>query len=82
MPVSMVVAENVEEIFRKTGIKGGLIVHLGCGNGELTAALKKNDRYLVHGLDTDKTKIETAPKKLTLMYLYKQQHNPFHEHVL
>ena len=23
-----------------------------------------------------------APKKLTLLYLYKQRHNPFHEHVL
>jgi hypothetical protein len=50
MPVSMVVAENAEEIIRKTGIKGGLIVHLGCGNAELTAALKQNDRFFVHGL--------------------------------
>ena len=64
MPVSMVAAENAEEIIRKTGIKGGLIVHLGCGNGELTNALRRNERYLVHGLDNDKTKIETARKQL------------------
>jgi len=64
MPVSMVVAENAEEIIRKTGIKGGLIVHLGFGNGELTTALRRNEHYLVHGLDTDKTKIKTARKQL------------------
>jgi outer membrane protein assembly factor BamB len=63
MPVSMVVAGNAEEIIRKTGIKGGLIVHLGCGNGELTASLKQNDRFFVHGLDTDKNKIEAARKQ-------------------
>jgi len=38
------------EILNTTGLKGGLIVHLGCGKGELTAALHINDRYLVHGL--------------------------------
>jgi outer membrane protein assembly factor BamB len=64
VPVSMVVAENAEEIFRKTGIKGGLIVHLGCGNGELTASLKQNDRFFVQGLDTNKNKIEEARKQL------------------
>ena len=27
------------EIFTATGVKGGLVVHLNCGDGELTAAL-------------------------------------------
>jgi SAM-dependent methyltransferase len=70
MPVSMVVAENAEEIVRKTGIKGGLIIHLGCGNGELTTSLKQNDRFFVHGLDTDKNKIEEARKRLLSDGLY------------
>lgn len=39
------------DILDATGVKGGLIVHLGCGDGKLTAALRVNDRYLVHGLD-------------------------------
>ncbi|MHC4178713.1 MAG: outer membrane protein assembly factor BamB family protein, partial [Planctomycetota bacterium] len=39
-------------ILQATGIKGGLIVHLGCGDGTLTAALRANDSYLVHGLAT------------------------------
>jgi outer membrane protein assembly factor BamB len=45
-----------------TGINGGLIVHLGCGNGKLTAALRVNDSYLVHGLDKDTKDIDQARK--------------------
>jgi outer membrane protein assembly factor BamB len=38
------------EILSATGVKGGLVVHLGCGDGKLTAALRASDAYLVHGL--------------------------------
>ena len=44
--------ENVQEILQATGIKGGLIVHVGCGDGKLTTALRANDSFIVHGLDT------------------------------
>ena len=47
-------------ILGATGIKGGLIVHIGCGNGELTAAFHVNDSYLVHGLDRNQRNVETA----------------------
>ncbi|MBS3777520.1 MAG: hypothetical protein KGY70_20170, partial [Bacteroidales bacterium] len=43
-------ARKAQQIFEETGIKGGLVVHLGCDNGKLTAGLHANDRYLVHGL--------------------------------
>jgi SAM-dependent methyltransferase len=43
-----------------TGVKGGLVVHLGCGDGALTAALRANDSYLVHGLDADAADVERA----------------------
>jgi ubiquinone/menaquinone biosynthesis C-methylase UbiE len=59
-----------EEIIRKTGIKGGLVVHLGCGNAELTASLKQNDRFFVQGLDSDKNKIEEARNQLLSKGLY------------
>ncbi len=49
-----------QELVEATGIQGGLIVHLGCGDGKLTADLKVNDRYVVHGLDTDDTVISAA----------------------
>ena len=48
------------KIIDAAGVKGGLVVHVGCGDGALTAALRKNDSYLVHGLDVDAEKIEQA----------------------
>ncbi len=44
---------TADAIYKETGVQGGLVVHLGCGDGTLTAALRANDRYLVHGLDTN-----------------------------
>ncbi|UCE47042.1 MAG: methyltransferase domain-containing protein, partial [Phycisphaerales bacterium] len=52
--------QQAERILEATGAKGGLIVHIGCGDGKLTAALCANDRYLVHGLDTDPENIAKA----------------------
>jgi len=42
-----------EKLLQQAGVKGGVIVHLGCGDGVLTAGLHTSDRVLVHGLDTD-----------------------------
>jgi len=47
-----------------TGVEGGLVVHLGCGDGRLTAGLKAGQRYLVHGLDTDPANIASAREYL------------------
>lgn len=41
---------RAEKILSATGIKGGLVVHLNCGAGTLTAALRESNAYLVHGL--------------------------------
>jgi len=57
-------------IMDATGIKGGLVVHVGCGDGHLTAALHANDRYLVHGLDADPANIETARTHIRSLGLY------------
>ncbi|MHC4583226.1 MAG: outer membrane protein assembly factor BamB family protein [Planctomycetota bacterium] len=61
---------TAREILNVTDIKGGLIVHLGCGNGELTAALHINDRYLVHGLDINPQAIIQARKHIQGLGLY------------
>ncbi len=53
-------AESPVEIVRDSGVQGGVIVHVGCGNGELTAGLKLNDRYVVQGLDTDEERVAKA----------------------
>jgi len=56
-------ASNVElaaELLDAANIQGGLIVHLGCGDGKLTAALRAADSYVVHGLDTDAANVARA----------------------
>ena len=42
------------------GVSSGLIVHIGCDDGELTAALRAGDGYLVHGLDADAEQVAAA----------------------
>ncbi|MCK4960562.1 MAG: PQQ-binding-like beta-propeller repeat protein, partial [Planctomycetes bacterium] len=49
-----------DEIINVTGIRGGLVVHVGCGGGELTAAFRVNERYIVHGIDTSAENISEA----------------------
>ena len=57
-------------ILDATGVRGGLVVHVGCGDGKLTAALRANERYLVHGLDTDADKVAAARKQIRSRGLY------------
>jgi outer membrane protein assembly factor BamB len=65
-------------ILRATGVKGGLIVHVGCGDpstgsgqaGKLTAALRAGDGCLVHGLDADATNVAAARAHIQSRGLY------------
>jgi outer membrane protein assembly factor BamB len=64
-------AENLaEEILAATGVEGGMIVHLGCGDGRLTAGLGTSDRYTVHGLDTDAEMAAKARQTIGKLGLY------------
>lgn len=51
---------RADAILKETGVRGGLVVHLGCGEGRLTAALHASDSYLVQGLDTDPANVQRA----------------------
>ena len=51
---------QAREMLQKAGVKGGLVVQLGCGDGRLTAALRTNDAYLVQGLDADAARVRQA----------------------
>jgi len=42
---------TAEEIYEATGVEGGLVVHVGCGDATLTADLYAGEAYRVHGLD-------------------------------
>jgi len=63
-------ADTADDILAEAGIHGGIIVHLGCGNGELTSALCGHGDYLVHGLDRDAANVESARRR----FVEKGQH--------
>jgi len=63
-------AGAARQILDASGVKGGVIVHVGCGDGRLTAALRANDSYLVHGLDADAKNVEAARKQIQTLGLY------------
>ena len=52
--------QQAKQILDTTGIKGGLIVHIGCGDGKLTAALRVSDSFTVHGLEANPAKVAEA----------------------
>ncbi len=58
------------QVLEAAGIRGGLIVHVGCGDGKLTAALRAGDQYLVHGLDCDEANVRAAREHIRSLGLY------------
>ena len=70
LAAAQALAGQAHEILETTGVQGGLVVHVGCGDGKLTAALRANDSFLVHGLDTDPKHVEAARKHIQSLGLY------------
>ncbi|MHC4509730.1 MAG: outer membrane protein assembly factor BamB family protein, partial [Planctomycetota bacterium] len=62
--------QQAEQILNACNIKGGLIVHIGCGDGRLTAALCGGQAYRVHGLDADAGDIQQAREFIKSSGLY------------
>ena len=65
-------AESAQRILQASGVTGGLVVHVGCGDGKLTAALAKDDGLLVHGLDADPENVAQARRHVNSLGLYGQ----------
>jgi ubiquinone/menaquinone biosynthesis C-methylase UbiE len=63
-------AGEAEQVSKKSGVAGGVAVHLGCGDGQVTAALADGDRFLVHGLDTDASNVKKARDNIRATGLY------------
>ena len=61
---------SARQILNAAGIQGGLVVHIGCGDGKLTAALRAGDSYLVHGLDAKGQNVEKAREYVRSLGLY------------
>ena len=63
-------ADLARRILDDTGLRGGLIVHLGCSDGRLTAALDAGESYLVHGLDADAENVRRAREHVRALGIY------------
>jgi outer membrane protein assembly factor BamB len=72
MAVSTCQADAVSDVMEISGVQGGLVVHLGCGDGHLTAALRKNAAFTVHGLEADPVKVAAAREYISSLGRYGQ----------
>ncbi len=61
---------QVRRILDATGVQGGLVVHLGCGDARVTTALRVNERYTVLGLETDARQVTRARATIQAAGLY------------
>jgi len=61
-PVFSAAAEGFDasSLLKAAGIQGGLVVHLGCGDGKTTASLFAGDGFLVQGLDPRAANVAAA----------------------
>jgi len=62
--------QEADRILAASGVKGGLVVHLGAGDAQLTQALRKNGSYQVQGLERDAAKVAAARERLLGEKLY------------
>jgi outer membrane protein assembly factor BamB len=61
---------TARKILDAGGVRGGLVVHLGCGDGKVTAALRTNEKYIVHGLDASEANVAAARRNIQAAGLY------------
>jgi len=53
-------AQDGPGLLREADVKGGLVVHVGCGDGTLCAALGNDPQYVVQGLQRDPLELDEA----------------------
>ncbi|MHC4248738.1 MAG: class I SAM-dependent methyltransferase, partial [Planctomycetota bacterium] len=64
------VAKETRAVVEEAGVTGGLVVHLGCGDGRETAKLFAGGSALIQGLDTDEANVMKARAHLRSEGLY------------
>lgn len=64
------VSKDATAIFEQSGVRGGFVVHLGVGDGQLTAALRLNDSFQVQGLAADNTQVAAAREAIRKAGVY------------
>ena len=61
-----------EQLLTSEGVRAGLCVHVGCGDGRLTAELSLGGKFLVHGLSADRDEVEKARRHIQAKGTYGQ----------
>jgi len=61
---------DVVDQAKASGVQGGLVVHLGCGDGRQTAKLLLNERFCVHGLGSHSAQVQQAREHLRSLGIY------------
>jgi len=62
--------DPAHRILADAGVRGGLVVHLGCGDGKRTAAFRATESYVVHGLDANAANVAEARRYIHDLGLY------------
>jgi len=62
--------QDAAKLMKASGVQGGLLVHVGCGDGSLAALLGADDAFLVHGLDRDAANVKRARALIRSKALY------------
>lgn len=63
-------ARLAQSILQRAGVESGLIVHVGCDSGRLTAALRAGKSNIVHGLERDPKDVKAARQHIRSRGLY------------
>jgi len=50
-------ADDASDVLAQSGVKGGIVVHVGCGDAATTQKLRANDSYQVQGLTKEADKV-------------------------
>jgi len=55
---------DLAERVRTSGVEGGIVVHVGCGDGREILTARLDERFVVQGLDVDGEKVQQARKNI------------------
>ncbi len=61
---------DLSDLVESSGVTGGVLVHLGCGDARRMASTYSRDNMIIHGLDRDPRKVKEARVHLLEQGLY------------
>ncbi len=53
-------ATEGDDLIARSGVPGGLLVHVGCDSGDLTVELGAHSKFIIQGLESDPNQVERA----------------------